>query len=318
MVDKCRKITKPEFDVTVQVEHRLHITNVIVQYMHQDDFWIRYIRKYQFIHRLYPTLESILGGFDLGPSMVAYDGVDIWATELGAWTYANNAMIIDISRRSTTFTKRITKYSWRNFRVIFPGIRYAPFIFPTSSLEERIAKLKQNIWRFVGTRNGYEYQEETKSGNLYIELKEFLREIGLKWFCNNAEIYYSEDYYDEFLKHFGKDWNCPQIKINSRQRFNVEFETHFEKRDAIFLSDLCVFPDQIGPKYKNLVNEQDPKKNRDSDYGDWTDTEVCIRNMNTTLLSEGKLDAVTTVITHEQLQNMNEVCTIENLYNEML
>ncbi|MBA3755786.1 MAG: hypothetical protein H0X02_05945, partial [Nitrosomonas sp.] len=42
--------------------------------------------KYQFIHRVYPNIGAVLGGFDLGPAMVAYTGTKIVATELGAWS----------------------------------------------------------------------------------------------------------------------------------------------------------------------------------------------------------------------------------------
>ena len=38
--------------------------------------------KYQFIHRIYEHIDQILGGFDIGPSMLAYDGAKFYATEL--------------------------------------------------------------------------------------------------------------------------------------------------------------------------------------------------------------------------------------------
>jgi len=77
--------------------------------------------KYQFIHRMYPSVGSILGGFDLGPAMVAYDGAQIVATELGAWSSLARTLIIDISRRSTSFEYRLKKYS-RYCHLIFPGL----------------------------------------------------------------------------------------------------------------------------------------------------------------------------------------------------
>jgi hypothetical protein len=77
--------------------------------------------KYQFILRVYPSLESILGGFDLGPSMVAYDGKRILATEFGAWSFMSAMIIVDTSRRSTTYERRLNKYL-RYCNVIFPGL----------------------------------------------------------------------------------------------------------------------------------------------------------------------------------------------------
>ena len=40
------------------------------------------IFEYQFIHRIYPNMSSIVGGFDLSICMVAYDGEQIYATPL--------------------------------------------------------------------------------------------------------------------------------------------------------------------------------------------------------------------------------------------
>ncbi len=116
-----------EIKSKIQLERKLYITNVkIISYERQyNGKYNKYplkIHTYQFIHRVYPNLGSILGGFDLGPAMVAYDGRNILATEIGAWTYTNRKMVIDISRRSTTFGIRLKKYYKRGFDIIIPGI----------------------------------------------------------------------------------------------------------------------------------------------------------------------------------------------------
>lgn len=76
---------------------------------------------YQFILRAYPTMGSIVGGFDLGPCMVLYDGYRITGTELGIWSALNKICIVDTSRRSTTFEKRINKYN-RSCIIVYPGL----------------------------------------------------------------------------------------------------------------------------------------------------------------------------------------------------
>lgn len=78
--------------------------------------------KYQFILRVYPSLGSILGGFDLGPSMIAYDGHHILSTLFGAWSAFNRTIIVDTTRRSTTYERRIQKYS-HHCHVVFPGLK---------------------------------------------------------------------------------------------------------------------------------------------------------------------------------------------------
>lgn len=77
--------------------------------------------KYQFIHRVYPNIAALLNGFDLGPSMIAFTGKDIVTTEFGAWSVSARSIIIDTSRRSTSYEHRIKKYA-RICHVIFPGL----------------------------------------------------------------------------------------------------------------------------------------------------------------------------------------------------
>ncbi|MBA3756883.1 MAG: hypothetical protein H0X02_11925 [Nitrosomonas sp.] len=79
--------------------------NALAEYGWQDSGG-----KLQFIHRIYPSAASVIGAFDLGPCMGYYDGYDFWATPLGAWSIATQSIILDVSRRSTSFEYRIAKY----------------------------------------------------------------------------------------------------------------------------------------------------------------------------------------------------------------
>lgn len=117
---------------SARVERKLNVTNVVVKLNRNDQ------RVYQFIHRVYPTLGSILGGFDLGPCMVGYNGKDIVATPLGAWSLVKNAIIVDLSRRSTSFEYRILKYyEQMSFAVIFPGLRMKNQYFAKITKKEK-------------------------------------------------------------------------------------------------------------------------------------------------------------------------------------
>jgi hypothetical protein len=72
--------------------------------------FVRSRRMYQFVHRIYPSPLHVIGGFDLGPGMVYYDGVALWTTPFGAFSIANGVIIGDTSRRSSTYEARIAKY----------------------------------------------------------------------------------------------------------------------------------------------------------------------------------------------------------------
>jgi len=102
-----------------------------------DDIKTHDIFKYQFIHRIYPDMSSIIGGFDLSICMVAYDGNKIYATPLGAWSIKNSSIIIDTKRRSTSFEYRLQKYERCGFRLLFPGL-------PISIMTQIVDKEKRN------------------------------------------------------------------------------------------------------------------------------------------------------------------------------
>lgn len=116
---------------SIRIERRTRITNVscrnIPKRIHGGYLNPWSTRIYQFIHRIYPSLDSILGGFDLGHAMIAMtDGVDgpkiLW-TEMGQWSNTENTILIDTSRRSTSYEYRIVKYVSRlRCSICFPGV----------------------------------------------------------------------------------------------------------------------------------------------------------------------------------------------------
>jgi len=122
--------------------------------LYVDDDYGRFY-EYQFIHRIYPNMSSIIGGFDISACMLAYDGKQIYATPLGAWSLKNKCIIIDTKRRSTSFEYRLRKYNRMGFDLIFPGISdtvVRNFIINNSLIDEMIIKIKQ-----ITKDYGYEY-----------------------------------------------------------------------------------------------------------------------------------------------------------------
>ncbi len=78
--------------------------------------------KYQFIHRIYDRLDLVLGGFDIPYASIAWDGEDIWMIPTAVFCQMTNSVIIDVSRRSTTYESRIVKYAKTyNIYILFPG-----------------------------------------------------------------------------------------------------------------------------------------------------------------------------------------------------
>eukprot|EP01124_Arcella_intermedia_P024753 TRINITY_DN4250_c1_g2_i1.p1 TRINITY_DN4250_c1_g2~~TRINITY_DN4250_c1_g2_i1.p1 ORF type:complete len:399 (-),score=110.10 TRINITY_DN4250_c1_g2_i1:46-1242(-) len=67
----------------------------------------------------------ILGGFDIGPSMIGFDGVQVVTTQLGGWSLVKRAVIVDTTRRSISFEHRLEKYKEMGFGVVLPGLDFS-------------------------------------------------------------------------------------------------------------------------------------------------------------------------------------------------
>ena len=78
--------------------------------------------KYQIIFRVYKTKSEILHGFDLGSSAVGFDGENVLFTTLSKFAYEYRCNIVDTTRRSTTYEKRLKKYFERGFAIVLPGL----------------------------------------------------------------------------------------------------------------------------------------------------------------------------------------------------
>jgi hypothetical protein len=136
-------VFRSEYVTTLHLYHEFHKAAGYVHY------------KYQFIHRIYPNVGSILGGFDLGPCMIAFDGHNLLATRLGAWCAFSRAIIVDTTRRSTTFESRLSKYH-KMCHVIFPGLRSTISWLPHKNDEDNYEPLEREINRHLA-KFGYKY-----------------------------------------------------------------------------------------------------------------------------------------------------------------
>jgi len=186
----------------VRVEHKEFVTNVVID---TDETKMPNSTSiytggwthgkippicYQFVHRIYPTMAHIIGGFDLGPSMLAFDGEMIYATELGAWCIAKDTAIIDTTRLSLSFDYRVIKLRNMGYGVVFPGLRAVDMYDPDYHKKKNDAKrliinkafvLLKKLGLFVYDTNGGE------STGLDV-LEEYTAYIGDKRMVGGVEI----------------------------------------------------------------------------------------------------------------------------------
>ncbi len=92
------------------------------------DSILPYTKKYQLILRNYQTISEVLHGFDIGSCCLAFDNKKIYSTSLGIFAIRYGYNIVDMSMRSTTYEKRLSKYFDRGFGIIFPKMQLPVFV----------------------------------------------------------------------------------------------------------------------------------------------------------------------------------------------
>ena len=128
IINSFEKTKHKNQTINYYINRNEYVTTLYVTYNDDEDGYghdniiFDDIYEYQFIHRIYPNISSIIGGFDISACMVAYDGEQIYATPLGTWSIKNKSIIIDTKRRSTSFEYRLRKYLRYGFRLLFPGL----------------------------------------------------------------------------------------------------------------------------------------------------------------------------------------------------
>lgn len=83
--------------------------NVVTVFLCEEPYMLDY--KYQFVLRVYPTIASVLGGFDIPAGSLCYNGRRITGTELGMWCNSTLIIPVDTTRRSPSYEHRLRKYN---------------------------------------------------------------------------------------------------------------------------------------------------------------------------------------------------------------
>tara|TARA_R110001632_G_scaffold118753_1_gene231225 strand:+ start:3175 stop:4776 length:1602 start_codon:yes stop_codon:yes gene_type:complete len=146
-------------NVTTKDHNYTNSNNIKIEKKHKVVNVVVYGTKiFQFILRIYPTLDSIIGSFDIPLSMVAYDGEFIYTTPLSDFCFENQRLVVDLSRRSTTFEYRLSKYSYRfKYEICMPGLDKEKYMKDpndtTKSMELLRKFMRENNLKIKGNIN---------------------------------------------------------------------------------------------------------------------------------------------------------------------
>jgi len=180
--------------------------------------------KLQIIFRLYNGISEILHGFDLGPSAVAFTGEEVYLTSLGKFCYENGIIIVDTTRRSTTYESRLKKYMQRGFSIVLPNLdisklsvhnlkygipevaELAKFAFAYDKILGNRIHLKKLLGKFVRSSDYDGEQAGDKNSTTARNVMTLLRD---NW--NECWYYYTSYDIGTDILHKGPDMNIGEI-----------------------------------------------------------------------------------------------------------
>jgi hypothetical protein len=113
-----------------------HVLTVQYDYRPQPRAIKNYITL-QFVLRAYASISEILHSFDITAGAVAFDTRAVYMTTMSYFTFRYNLIIVDTTRRSTTFEYRLNSYFDKGFHLLFP---FSPSDLSTE-LEPRVDDL---------------------------------------------------------------------------------------------------------------------------------------------------------------------------------
>ena len=244
-----------------------------IYFINKDDKYYNSVHSYQLIHRIYPNISSIIGGFDINVCMVAYDGNEVYATPLGTWALKNHTVIVDTKRRSTSFEYRLCKYYSFGFNVLFPGL-----------IQEIVNDLVIN---------------PCKSSNNEIELLNKLHALAREHNYNIHHVHMIKDHSDDIIliDQQKKEDILPFLNINDGNndwRRNWDDEIEYESCGEI----------KLGILPYNLKNLENRYINKISDYSHNSVDMKFLPHMNATRL---RLDNLTSVVSILKIKDKIDV-----------
>jgi hypothetical protein len=240
--------------------------------------------KIQFIHRVYPSAASVIGAFDLGPCMGLYDGIEFLATPFGAWSISTQTVILDVSRRSTSFEHRIVKYITRG--------RCRLLIVNGSNAEmyQRLAtsyELSNKTCRYFYPVKGLKAISWHVPNGKYEGLEERVaarKEIGKAWIPDGKSV--------TLVSHLNSDHYSDGEEYDEEVNKLRELDDNPDYQDYIQLQNKQAEEERIKRSLNRFeIRSYGRGVNSDYDAGDFN--EYSVAEANGIFASQGKIDNIT-------------------------
>lgn len=297
----------------VIIKRSMFVTTVYLHEYYNNEDCVSF--TFQFMHRVYPNIGSILFGFDLGPCKIACDGKHLYATRLGGWSAFGKLLIVDTKTRSISFESRIRKYN-EHCSTILIGLKndaFANFFDLQPSREVVLYQihqlLKQHNYTYNNTRRNssgediYRYFDHTpvpqdyvrtyldkKAKKLGYEVKKLKLDVHEEYTCEEIvrkaiKIAYSHGYHIEFGDEIRLYRDHAKFPFFTIKHYSDGFSKHH-----YYLSYLERLSD-----YETYVSSENIKFL--TDYDTMYNNYYYIGDMNTSMLRCGNIEHISVLLT---------------------
>jgi hypothetical protein len=214
----------------------------------------------QIILRLYNTKSEILHGFDIGMSSVGWDGNEILFTSLSKFSYEYNTIIVDVSRRSQTYEKRLIKYG----ELVWYEIPQKPNIAFMDMIPHTDVKIS-NTEEFVIQ---LPYLKISVSGYIYHDMKMLNGYIGpwhlqhlpvgyqheneFSLFCSNSDYEYRHTLLNN-INNLLNEKDDEMVYRLHKKSVNAEFKRNLKPDDILSFNKL------FGGNYETKFHQEGTK-----------------------------------------------------------
>lgn len=158
--------------------------------------------KFQFVLRSYKEPSEVIDSFDIGPSMVWFDGANVHFNELSKLCYEYSINLINPMLKGKSFEYRIVKYAKRGFRPVLVNLNLNEWIPDNNGLPNLPFKSSKGIDDKIPNLirvDSYETSEESGDYDIgNIVQKDTMTKINAKrlFYKIPVLIYYGTDYSD--------------------------------------------------------------------------------------------------------------------------
>lgn len=170
-------------------------------------------RHIQIILRNFKTLAEVLLSFDVDSCAFGYDGETVWCSNRSHYAITHATNVVDISKKSSSYEYRLTKYGKRGYAVFVPN-------FTEDNLNEQIYLKQPHQLKGLAKLLVLEKLDDNVKFQIYRDVLD-MHQASMRKNLNFKSEYEDSDYSKIYLPDWTENFTLQQIEKIMEQKHNV-------------------------------------------------------------------------------------------------